>query len=80
MRSNVTNAMQNDKREGEYLPNHLNFKAKSNSLKRGGGVPAWKAGTLPTELLPQNHSYFSSKFPSCQKGYLLCQNRHDIIG
>jgi hypothetical protein len=30
--------------------------------------PAWKAGTLPTELLPQNRIYFSPKFPACQKG------------
>jgi integrase/recombinase XerD len=30
--------------------------------------PAWKAGTLPTELLPQNRTYFNPKIPSCQKG------------
>ncbi len=30
--------------------------------------PAWKAGTLPTELLPQNPIYFSLKSPACQRG------------
>ena len=30
--------------------------------------PAWKAGTLPTELLPHFHSYFSPKIRLCQKG------------
>ena len=30
--------------------------------------PAWKAGTLPTELLPQNRIYFTSKSPACQSG------------
>jgi integrase/recombinase XerD len=30
--------------------------------------PAWKAGTLPTELLPQNHIYFSPKSPLRQRG------------
>ena len=29
---------------------------------------AWKAGTLPTELLPQNRAYFSPKLPSLSKG------------
>ena len=28
--------------------------------------PAWKAGTLPTELLPQNHIYFSLKNWLCK--------------
>ena len=30
--------------------------------------PAWKAGTLPTELLPQNRIYFSPKTQLCQTG------------
>ena len=30
--------------------------------------PAWKAGTLPAELLPHFHSYFSPKNRLCQKG------------
>ena len=33
--------------------------------------PAWKAGTLPTELLPQFHSYFSPKIRLCQRGVLV---------
>jgi len=32
---------------------------------------AWKAGTLPTELLPQNRIYFSPKILSLSKGCLL---------
>ena len=30
--------------------------------------PAWKAGTLPTELLPQNRIYFSPKNGGCKGG------------
>ena len=29
---------------------------------------AWKAGTLPTELLPPNCIYFSPKIYPCQRG------------
>ena len=38
--------------------------------------PAWKAGTLPTELLPLNRSYFSPHPPLCQKREL---NSHSTI-
>ncbi len=43
------------------------FVAKSNSVSFGPRQPAWKAGTLPTELLPQNHIYFSLKTTPCQR-------------
>jgi len=42
----------------------------SGALSRSfrGQKPAWKAGTLPTELLPQNQSYFSRKKCIGQRG------------
>ncbi len=43
----------------------IEAKPKSVSLERV--EPAWKAGTLPTELLPQNYIYFSSPPTLCQK-------------
>ena len=35
---------------------------------------AWKAGTLPTELLPRNRIYFSPSSPPCQRECLPAKN------
>jgi len=52
----------------ESLLSYPNFVAKSRSASFEPGGPDWKAGTLPAELLPRFHSYFSPKIQSCQKG------------
>jgi len=52
----------------ESLLSHPNFVAKSRSASFEPGGLAWKAGTLPAELLPRFHSYFSPKNQLCQKG------------
>ena len=57
------------------LPCSANSVSKSESSSFEGGETAWKAGTLPTELLPQNRIYSSPKFPICQREYLLYQKR-----
>jgi len=48
-------------RKGESLPWTGNFVPGAGGLRREQKVPAWKAGTLPTELPPpppQNRSIF----------------------
>jgi len=50
------------------LPLDANSVSKSESSSFEGGETAWKAGTLPTELLPLNRIYFSPKIYSCQRG------------
>jgi hypothetical protein len=50
------------------LPCGANSVSKSESSSFEGGETAWKAGTLPAELLPQNRTYFSPKMPHCQRG------------
>jgi hypothetical protein len=47
------------------LPRDANSVSKSESSSFEGGETAWKAGTLPTELLPLNRIYFSPKSPVC---------------
>ena len=48
----------NDGRQSKYhnkggcLPREANFVSESESPSFEGGETAWKAGTLPTELLP----------------------------
>jgi len=43
----------------------IEAKPKSVSLKRA--EPAWKAGTLPAELLPQNCIHFNPLAIPCQR-------------
>lgn len=50
-----------------------NFVAKSEISRREDRVPAWKAGTLPTELLPQNKGYFKPDFFICQSVVYIIQ-------
>jgi len=50
----------------------IEAKPKSVSLERV--EPAWKAVTLPTELLPQNCIHFSPKSPMCQRECLSVRN------
>lgn len=52
----------------ESLLSHPNFVAKSPSASFEPGGLAWKAGTLPSESLPQIHSYFGPYNQLCQKG------------
>ena len=52
---------------GGCLPCSADFVSKPESSSFEDGETAWKAGTLPTELLPQNHIYFSPKSPLRQK-------------
>ncbi len=40
------------------LPRDADSVSKSESSSFEGGETAWKAGTLPTELLPLNRIYF----------------------
>ena len=44
-----------------------NFVSKSEPRSFDEGEPAWKAGTLPTELLPHIRSYFSQRLFACQR-------------
>ena len=41
-------------REGGCLPGQDNFMPESEIASLDRGVPTWKAGTLPTELLQQS--------------------------
>ena len=56
-------------REG-CLPGHANFVSESQPSSFGAGEPAWEAGTLPTELHPQNRVYCRPKSSLCQRGAL----------
>ena len=58
----------NPRQKEEYLLRHLDFVAKSRSASFEPGRDDWKAGTLPTELLPHFRSYFSPKNQLCQRG------------
>jgi hypothetical protein len=42
-----------DLETGGCLLRHANFVSKSETSSFDEGEPAWKAGTLPPELLPQ---------------------------
>ena len=53
---------------GESLLYQGRFVAKSNPASFGDRKSNWKAGTLPTELLPPSQSYFSLKIPSLSNG------------
>ena len=44
-------------REWGCLPGQDNFVPESETASFERGVPTWKAGTLPTELLPPNRAY-----------------------
>ena len=59
--------------EEECLLCHHKFVAKSENARRGPQQPAWKAGTLPAELLPQIRAYFSPKLGVSSRGPLLYQ-------
>jgi hypothetical protein len=40
-----------------------NFVSKSEPSSFDEGEPAWKAGTLPTELLPQSEAILDKDYP-----------------
>ena len=48
------------------LPCGANSLSKSESSSFEGGETAWKAGTLPPELLPLSHTHFSRKNQLCK--------------
>jgi hypothetical protein len=52
--------------KGGYLPRSANFVAKPESPSFEGAEIAWKAGTLPTELLPLKRLYSIPMFPPSQ--------------
>ena len=54
----------------EKLHGALSMFTNVHNTKLNG---AWKAGTPPTELLPQNRIYFSPSSLSLSKGVLACQ-------
>lgn len=56
-----------NRRTGGWLPCSANFVPKSEPSSFEDGETAWKAGTLPTELLPQNCIYFNPPYTLCQK-------------
>jgi hypothetical protein len=56
------------RRKPECLPATGNFVPGLSGLRRDQNQPTWKAGTLPTELLPQNRAYFSRKVLLLSKG------------
>jgi hypothetical protein len=57
-----------DSGTGGCLLSGVNSLSGSESPSFEEGEPTWKAGTLPTELLPQNHIYFSRQSALGQRG------------
>jgi hypothetical protein len=55
--------------KGGCLLCEVNFVSESELSSFEGGETAWKAGTLPTELLPQNHTHFNPKSTLCQNWF-----------
>ena len=59
---------------GECLLSGANSVSGAPSHSFRDKKPAWKAGTLPTELLPQNPIYSNPKKPIGQRGL----SRHSV--
>ena len=55
------------RRKGESLPSTGNFVPQTTTLRRDPKAPTWKAGTLPTELLPLSPAILALKYVRCQK-------------